>query len=114
MNYRNVTLCKMALASTLYDSLTPYNRSLALLNSATGGSIDLANPSHRISLMKWLNDWGCRHLSEDQHDVASNSILNWYQVDGAVLFSDEEPLWDLEDNELDLPPVVVPLLTSLP
>ena len=102
MNYENVTLCKMALASTLYDSLTPYNRSLALLNSATGGSIDLINPVHRISLMKWLNDWGCRHLSEDQHDVASNSILNWYQEVGASLFTNEKPLWDLGDHELEI------------
>ena len=52
MNYENVTLCKMALASTLYDSLTPYNRSLALLNSATGGSIDLIGlpPENRSTL----------------------------------------------------------------
>ena len=75
MNYENVTLCKLALASTMYDSLTPFNYSLGRLNEATGGSIDLTNPAHRISLMKWLNDWGCRHLSENQHDVASNSII---------------------------------------
>ena len=102
MNYENVTLCKLALASTMYDSLTPFNYSLALLNSTTGGSIDLTNPAHRISLMKWLNDWGCRHLSEDQHYVASSSILKWYQVDGASLFTNEKPLWDLGDHELEV------------
>jgi len=80
VNFENVTLCKLALASTMYDSLMPFNYSLGRLNKATGGSIDLTNPTHRISLLQWLNDWGCRHLSEDQHDVASNSILNWYQV----------------------------------
>jgi len=52
--------------------------------------------------MEWLNNWGCRHLSKDQHDVASNSILNWYQVDGASLFTNEKPLWDLEDVELEI------------
>jgi len=52
--------------------------------------------------MEWLNDWGCRHLSKDQHDVASNSILNWYKVDGASLFTNEKPLWDLGDNELEM------------
>jgi len=102
VNYENVTLCKLALASTMYDSLTPFNYSLALLNSTTGGSIDLTNPAHRIALMKWLNDWGCRHLSEDQHEVASHSILNWYQVDGASLFTNEKPLWELGDHELEI------------
>jgi hypothetical protein len=87
MNYENVTLYKLALASTMYNSLTPFNYSLGLLNSTTGGSIDLTNSAHRIFLMKWLNDWGCRHLSEDQHDVASNSIFNWYQTDGTSVLS---------------------------
>jgi len=102
MNCESVTLCKLALASTMYDYLTPFNYSLALLNSTTGGSIDLTNPAHRISLMKWLNDWGCRHLSEDQHKVASYSILNWYQADGAYLFPNEKPIWDLGENELEV------------
>ncbi len=64
--------------------------------------IDLTNPAHRISLMKWLNDWGCRHLSEDQHEVASYSILNWYQADGACLFPNKKPIWELGDNELEV------------
>jgi len=102
MNYKDVTLCKLALASTLYDSLTPFNRSLGRLDKATGSSIDLTNPKHRIALIKWLNDWGCRNLPKDQHDVASNSILEWYQVDGASLFTNEKPLWDVEDGELEI------------
>jgi len=80
----------------------PFNHSLEVLNKATGGSIDLTNSEHRLSLMEWLNDWGCRHLSEDQHDVASNSILNWYLAHGASLFTNEKPLWDLGDNELEM------------
>ena len=95
VNYENVTLSKLALASTMYDSLTPFNDSLGRLNKATGGNIDLTNYAHRISLIKWLNDWGCRHLSEDQHEIASYSILNWYQANGATLFPNRKQLWDL-------------------
>ena len=102
VNYENVTLCNLALACTMYDSLTPFNYSLGLLDSATGGTIDLANPAHRTSLMKWLNDWGCRHLSEDQHEVALYSILNWYQTDGVNLFTNAKPLWELGDQELEV------------
>ena len=99
-NYENVTLCKLALASTLYDSLTPFNRSLGRLDEATGNSIDLTNREHCLSLLKWLNDWGCRNLPKDQHDMASDSILEWYQLDGVSLFTNEKPLWQLEDGEL--------------
>jgi len=100
VNYKNVTLSKLAVAGLMFNSLTPYNKSLALFRTATGDSINLANSEHRDALLKWLNDWGCRHLSKDQHPVASQSILNWYQVDGASLFTNEKPLWDLNDGEL--------------
>ena len=102
MNCEDVTLCKLAFASHMYNSLTSFNKSLKLLNDNTGNNIDLANPAHSIALLKWLNDWGCRHLAEDQHHIASNSILDWYQVDGASLFSNEKPLWDLGDHELEV------------
>ena len=102
MNYKDVTLCKLALASTMYDSVTPFNRSLARLQSDTTSSIDLANREHRLYLLKWLNDWGCRHLSVDQHDVASDSISEWYDAQGASLFMNQEPLWDLEDSALEI------------
>ena len=101
MNYENVTLYKLALASTMYDSLTPFNNSLGDLNKATDGSVDLTNLTHRISLLHWLNDWGCRHLSEDQHQVASQSILDWHQTNCAALFNDKAPLWELKDQELE-------------
>jgi len=52
--------------------------------------------------MKWLNDWGCRHLAEDQHEIASCSISNWYQANGATLFPNEKQLWNLEDQELEV------------
>jgi len=100
--YNDVTLSKLALASTMYDCLTPFNKSLALLNGDTGGSIDLSNHAHRTSLLIWLNDWGCRHLSEEHHKVASDSILKWYQAKGDDLFPENKPLWDLGDAELKM------------
>lgn len=102
MNYKNVTLFKLAFACTMYDSLMPFNRSLARLNENTGDSIDLRKSSHRDFLLEWLNDWGCRNLSKECHDVASNSILDWYKTYGAGLFPNKKPLWDLGDHELDV------------
>jgi len=100
VNYESVTLYKLALASTMYDSLTPFNKSLKTLNDDTGNNIDLANAEHRRSLLRWLNDWGCRHLARDQHDVASKSIWDWFRANGSTLFTDKKPLWELENREL--------------
>ena len=101
MNIKDVTLGKIAVASLLFNSLTPYNTSLVNFRSATGDRMDLAIQEHRDALMNWLNDWGCRHLSKDQHQVASQSILVWYQTNCATLFSDKMPLWQLGDQEIE-------------
>lgn len=102
MNIKDVTLGKMAVADLLFNSLTPYNASLATFRFATGDSLNLATQEHRRVLLKWLNAWGCRHLSKNQHQVASESILDWYQNSCAALFSDETPIWQLEDQEIDI------------
>ena len=100
MNYEDVTLCKLALASYMYDSLTPFNKSLKLLDDGTASSIDLRNDEHRRLLLEWLNDWGCRNLAQGQHGVASESIRDWCSAEGATLFSKTKPLWELEVSEL--------------
>jgi len=101
MNIKDVTLGKVAVAGLLFDSLTPYNTSLVNFRSTIGDRLDLAIQEHRDALLNWLNDWGCRHLSKDQHQVASKSILDWYQRNCATLFSDKTPLWQLADQEID-------------
>lgn len=102
MNLEDITLSKLAVAGMLFNSLTPYNNSLTIFRSATGDSLDLANSEHRNALMKWLNAWGCRNLSKDQHQIASESILDWYQTYHGSLFSNRKPLWKLGDQELDI------------
>ena len=101
MNIDDVTLGKIALASLLFDSLTPYNVSLTKFRKATNPALELAIEKHRDALMDWLNDWGCRHLSKKNHQVASESILKWYQTECTTLFSANTPLWQLDDRGLD-------------
>ena len=100
MNYEDVTLSKLALASFMYDRLTPFNRSLKLLDDGTASSIDLRNDEDRRLLLEWLNDWGCRNLAQGQHDVASKSIEAWYEAEGSTLFPDTKSIWELEVTEL--------------
>ena len=101
MNIKDVTLGKLAVAGLLFNSLTPYNNSLVNFRSAPGDIIDLTIKEHREALMNGLHDWGCRHLSKDQHQVASQSILDWYQTNRATLFNEKTPLWQLEDQEIE-------------
>jgi len=101
MNIKEVTLGKLAVASLMFNSLTPYNNSLVNFRFVTGDRIDLTIQEHRDAMMKWLNDWGCRHLAEDQHQVASQSILDWYQTDCTILFNEKTPLWQLKDQEIE-------------
>jgi len=101
MNIEEVTLGKIAVAGLLFDSLTPYNISLAKFRSATSPLLNLTIQKHGDALMDWLNDWGCRHLSKSQHQVASKSILDWHQGDCSTLFSDKTPIWKLEDEQIE-------------
>jgi len=101
MDIKDVTLGKIEVAGLLFNSLTPYNISLVNFRSTIGDKLDLAIQEHRDALLDWLNDWGCRHLSKGQHQVASKSILDWYQRNCTTLFSDKTPLWQLEDQEIE-------------
>lgn len=100
MNAKEVTLGKIAVGGFLFNSLTPYNASLANFRKGTGDKLDLAIQKHRGALLEWLNAWGCRHLSKENHQVASRSILDWYRSSSAALFGDKTPLWQLEDREI--------------
>jgi len=99
---KNVKLYDLAIACSMYDSLTPFNTSLRRLKATTATGMDLSNPVHRASLLSWLNDWGCRHLSKESHHIASSAILDWHNQEGAKLFSVGKALWELSDREIAL------------
>jgi len=101
-NFQSMKLCDLALACSMYDSLTPFNTSLNRLKASTAGIVDLSNPAHRASLLNWLNDWGCRHLSKESHPIASSAILDWYNQEGAKLLSLGKALWELDDLEITM------------
>ena len=100
-NLDRMNLCDLALACSMYDALTPFNVSLGRLKKSTDGSVNLPNPAHRTSLLNWLNDWGCRHLSKESHHIASKAILDWYNQERTELFQSEKSLWELDNQELE-------------
>jgi len=100
-NFKSMNLCDLAIACSMYDALTPFNGSLRRLKEFTAGGIDLSNSDHRASLLNWLNDWGCRHLSKKSHHIASAAILDWYNQEGTKLFERGKPLWELDNHEME-------------
>jgi len=99
-NSRSPKLCDLAIACSMYNAITPFNDSLRRLKESTAGSVDLSNPTHRASVLNWLNDWGCRHLSKESHHIASSAILDWHNKEGIKLFPIGKALWELDNQEM--------------
>lgn len=90
----------MAIVGLMFNSMSSYNNSLIKFRSATGNRIGLNRLEHRLSLLQWLNDWGCRHLQKDQHHVAEQSILEWYEKNRGILLNGQTPIGELSDQEI--------------
>ena len=99
-NFESVNLCDLALACSMYNSLTSFNVSLGDLKEKTDDSIDLTKLCHCTHVVEWLNKWGCRHLSKKSHDIASSAILDWYNQEGMKLFPIGKALWELDNQEM--------------
>jgi hypothetical protein len=60
--------------------MTDYARSLDRLRRriGAGNDLDLTRDDHRLTLLKFLNDWGCRPLAVDWHWLAAAKLECWY------------------------------------
>jgi hypothetical protein len=54
------TLADLRAAAATFISLGAVDRASRELEAATGRRLDLALPTHRDALLRWLNAWGCR------------------------------------------------------
>ncbi len=55
--------------------------SLAQLNAAIGGHLDLSSPRHHHELLRWLNRWLCRirYPRDGESDLFGESIAAWHE-----------------------------------
>lgn len=93
-------LYEIALASVAFSSHKKYTASLAVFREKTKTSRDRLDEDYCGHLLTWLNEWGCRHLAVDQHDVASASMCDWYKQKASLLPPPSKYLWELDDEEL--------------
>jgi hypothetical protein len=81
----------LACACYLYESMTPYAKSLDRFHAKKfGAALDLGREDRRLALLQFLNDWGCRHLAKEWHWLASEELERWY--------SDARDLFRLPDS----------------
>lgn len=69
----------LACACYLYETMTDYAGSLDRFHARFGAALDLSLEDHRLALLKFLNDWGCRPLAKEWHWLASQKLERWYQ-----------------------------------
>lgn len=82
----------LACACYLYESMTGYAKSLALLRRTVGATLDLSQEDHRLALLGFLNDWGCRNLATKWHWLASEVLDDWYdEVRRSLPLPDDSP-----------------------
>lgn len=72
-----VDLGGLAFSSYVYCQSTGYDRAYGNLLRQVGGDIRLSDPSHGAAVLNWLNDWGCRQFSLDQHPKAVKRLQKW-------------------------------------
>jgi hypothetical protein len=91
----------LSFACYVYARMSNYDSSYNRLIRETSHEIDLSLPNHQTSLLKWLNDWGCRQFSIDHHSLAANEISTWYNSFSNRFFSSQKMLPSLSDDELN-------------
>lgn len=95
-----MNLTELAFACYIYKRMTNYDKSYQSFLRETSPQLDLNCKDHRMSLLKWLNAWGCRQFKKKYHEHASEQIREWYQSNGAQLFAHKETLLALTASEL--------------
>ena len=100
MSLDTVDLGDLAFSSYVYCGLTKFDRTYRKLVEAVGGKLLLSDPVHSAALLKWLNEWGCRQFSVNQHADTSKLLLAWGTDFSSHLPSPGERLDALDDEAL--------------
>jgi hypothetical protein len=95
-----MTLAELSLGCYMYAATTSFDGGYLEFLDETVPALDLTQQLHRKSLLKFLNNWGCR-IKEDDFDDAAAQIADWYGIISSKLFPITTGLLALTDPELD-------------
>ncbi len=93
-------LTELAFACFVYSNMSDYDSSYREFVKATRPRVDLGIKHHRLALLKWLNDWGCRQFAIEYHDVASSEMEDWNKANIEHLFSIHKSLISLTTDDI--------------
>ncbi|HXP39771.1 MAG TPA: hypothetical protein VN833_05845, partial [Candidatus Acidoferrales bacterium] len=95
-----MTLAELSLGCYLYRTMTSFDSGYLDFLNETLPALDLMQQSHRKSLLKFLNSWGCR-IEKADFDEAATQIKEWYESVSSELFSTATGLLSLTDSDFD-------------
>jgi hypothetical protein len=82
-----------------YGTIAGADRSTARLRAMTGDALDLTRNGHRVALLDWLREWGCRHLRVADSSLSSRALAEWWTRWEASLPEPGRPLVDLSRRQ---------------
>jgi hypothetical protein len=97
---RDMTLAELSLGCYMYATMTSFDGGYLEFLDETLPVLDLTQQSHRKSLLKFLNSWGCR-IEKADFDAAATQIEEWYESVSSELFPTTTGLLSLTDSDLD-------------
>ena len=77
-----------------------FDRSLKTLEKEIGTALDIKLQSHRDSLFKWLNAWGCRQFAKSAHGDAGTELARWATCNLSRLPSPGRSIQELSSSDL--------------
>ena len=95
-----MTLAELSVGCYMYATMTSFDGGYLEFLNETIPALDPTQRSHRQSILKFLNSWGCR-IKEDDFDVADGQIEAWYDTIKSKLFPTTTGLLELTDSDLD-------------
>jgi hypothetical protein len=96
----DMTLAELSLGCYMYATMTSFDSGYLEFLKETAPALDLKQQSHCMSLLKFLNSWGCR-IKEDDFNVAATQLQEWYKSISGKLFPITTELLALTDSDLD-------------
>lgn len=93
-------LSEIAYSCCLYDGIENFNQSYKDFVIATNASPDLADSDHRLALIKWLDQWGCRY-AEEYHGTLSESIALWFKNNESNLPKEDISFWEMDRSAIN-------------
>ena len=92
-----MTLKELKISSYLAKTISGDEKSYLKI---TNTKLDLTKEADSATVLKFLNDWGCRQFKKDNHKDAAEDLKWWYRKNESSLPSFTQTLSEHSDNKI--------------